>query len=367
MKTFIDEPFVFPRTGKVVKNRSVLAAMTNKQSHSNGTISSTELKWLVRRAKGSFGIITTAAIHVSKDGQGWEGEIGLFSDEHIKKLKKLTSKIRKYNSLSFAQLFHGGQRAPQKITGKKPISASVNKTQYSSDGETDSVNKQKIKQIIADFTSAALRASKSGFDGIELHCAHGYLLAQFLGIKTNRRSDEYGGSIVKRSKIIFEIYKSIKKVVPESFIVGIRISPEISDMGIDLRDSISLVKHCLKLDLDFIHISCWDINARSKKYIDSDLTLTEWFTKSIKNLPPIISTGNIWNVNDVMTILDQGASLYGVGRAAIPYPDFPKLLKEKNFNPSQGPFTYEELRKVDVGDIFIDYLKSWKGFIADEP
>ena len=87
MKTSTDTPFIFPRTGKAVKNRSVLAAMTNKQSHPNGTISSTELKWLVRRAKGGFGIITTAAVHVSKEGQGWEGEIGLYSDQHIKKLK----------------------------------------------------------------------------------------------------------------------------------------------------------------------------------------------------------------------------------------------------------------------------------------
>lgn len=366
MKNSIDRPFVFPRTGKVVKNRSVLAAMTNKQSHSNGTISSTELKWLVRRAKGGFGIITTAAIHVSKDGQGWDGEIGLFSDDHIEKLKNLTSQIRKYDSLSIAQLFHGGQRAPQKITGKKPISASINKTKYSSDGETKSANKQEIKKIIKDFTHAALRASKSGFDGVELHCAHGYLLAQFLGFKTNRRSDEYGGSIIERSKIIFEIYNSIKKIVPESFIVGIRISPEISDMGIDLRDMISLVNHLLKLDLDFIHISCWDINARSKKYKDSDLTLTEWFTRSVKNLPPIISTGNIWTINDINKILNQGASLYGVGRAAIPYPDFPKLVQEESFNPSQGPFTYKELRNVDVGDVFIDYLRAWKGFITDE-
>ena len=367
MKTSTDTPFIFPRTGKAVKNRSVLAAMTNKQSHHNGTISSTELKWLVRRAKGGFGIITTAAVHVSKEGQGWEGEIGLYSDQHIKKLKNLTSEIRKYNSLSFAQLFHGGQRAPQKITGKKPISASVNKTQYSLDGESNSANKQEIKKIIRDFTNAALRAYKSGFDGIELHGAHGYLLAQFLGIKTNRRSDEYGGSIVERSKIIFEIYKSIKKIVPESFIIGIRISPEISDMGIDLRDTVSLVNHLAKLDLDFIHISCWDINARSKKYINSDLTLTEWITKSIKNLPPIISTGNIWTLNDVKNVLDQGSSLYGVGRAAIPYPDFSKLIEEENFNPSKGPFTYDELRNVDVGDVFIDYLRSWKGFIIDKP
>ena len=85
--------FIFERTGHKVKNRSVLAAMTNKQSFKNGNISSTELKWLIRRAKGGFGIITTAAIHVSKSGQGWDGEIGLFSDKNIDGLKNLNFQI----------------------------------------------------------------------------------------------------------------------------------------------------------------------------------------------------------------------------------------------------------------------------------
>jgi 2,4-dienoyl-CoA reductase-like NADH-dependent reductase (Old Yellow Enzyme family) len=105
LKNSIDRPFVFPRTGKVAKNRSVLAAMTNKQSHSNGTISSTELKWLVRRAKGGFGIITTAATHVSKDGQGWDGEIGLFSDDHIEKLKILLLKSENMIALVLLNYF----------------------------------------------------------------------------------------------------------------------------------------------------------------------------------------------------------------------------------------------------------------------
>ena len=86
--------------------------MTNKQSHENGIISDAEINWLVRRAKDGFGIITTAAANVSKDGQGWEGEIGVYSDIHISRLKILTSKIAHYGSLSIAQIFHGGMRSP---------------------------------------------------------------------------------------------------------------------------------------------------------------------------------------------------------------------------------------------------------------
>jgi len=102
------DPFTFPRTGHVVKNRSVLAAMTNKQSHEDGSISDQEIKWLNRRAKGGFGIVTTAAANVSKDGQGWEGEIGLYHNRHIENLIKLVDSVHDHGSLIFAQLFHGG-------------------------------------------------------------------------------------------------------------------------------------------------------------------------------------------------------------------------------------------------------------------
>ena len=88
------DSYIFPRINKKVRNRSVLAAMTNKQSHSDGILSDREIKWLTRRAKDGFGIITTAATHVSKYGQGWKGEFGIFDDLFIDKLKVLTKNIQ---------------------------------------------------------------------------------------------------------------------------------------------------------------------------------------------------------------------------------------------------------------------------------
>ncbi len=357
--------FRFERTGHTVKNRSVLAAMTNKQSFKNGNISNTELKWLLRRAEGGFGIITTAAIHVSKSGQGWDGEIGLFSDNNINGLKNLTSQIKNHDGLIFAQLFHGGLRSPQRLTGMKPLSSSINKTDCSNDGYSFAASESDIKEIIQDFSQASMRAVKSGFDGIEIHCAHGYLLSQFLGSNTNRRTDKWGGSLKARSRLIIEIIKAIKKVVPRVFIIGIRISPEIKEMGIDLMEMISFIKKIRKFKLDFIHISCWDVYSTSNIYTDKDYTLTEWFTKSIKNLPPVISTGNIWSTNDAVNILKQGASLFGVAKAAIPYPDLPEKMYDPNFDPYRGPFSYDDLRNKDLGDVFINYLKLWKDFIID--
>ena len=357
--------YIFKRNGINIKNRVVLAAMTNKQSYKDGRISQNEIDWLTYRAKGGFGIITTAAAHVSKDGQGWEGEFGLFNDNLIDDLSILTKSIQKYNSLIIAQLFHGGMRSPQKLTGVRPLSASRIPCDVSTSGFTRSASVEDINKIIDDFTSAAIRCVESGFDGIELHGAHGYLLSQFLSKKINNRKDRWGGDIYGRSKIVRDIISSIKNNVPDSFILGIRISPEIDELGIYLNESIELVKILNNLGVDFIHISCWDIYSRSIEYRNNSKTLTEWFTHSIDNLPAIISTGNIWSSIDAKNVMKQGADFIGVARVAIPYPDWANNLGIDNYNPKKAPFTVKKLKEAGLSNTFINYMRKWNGFVCD--
>jgi len=360
----LNKPYILKRSNVCVKNRIVLAAMTNKQSNKDGTLSDDEIKWLVRRAIGGFGIITTAAAHVSKDGQGWEGELGLFDDNHLNKLRELTKLIHGNKSIIFAQLFHGGMRSPQNLTGVQPLSASKIKTSYSFDGFARRASKDDIKKIINNFKSAAVRCVKAGFDGIEIHGAHGYLISQFLGSKTNTRRDEWGGDIKNRSKFLIEIYHAIKENVPDNFIVGIRISPEIEEIGIRLQDSLYLAGVLSEKSIDFLHLSCWDIYSNSIEYNEDSKTLTQWFTRTISNLPDIISTGNIWSTSDATNTIKQGASFIGVARAAIAYPDWALNLSDKRYNPSRGPFTVEHLKNADLNKTFIDYMKKWKNFVV---
>ncbi len=107
-----DDSFSFPRTGLEVRNRSVLAAMTNQQSNPDGTLSEQEIEWLLRRAEGSFGIVTTAASHVVPEGQGWEGEMGVWGDHQLPGLTRLATEIHDRGAVSLAQIFHGGMRLP---------------------------------------------------------------------------------------------------------------------------------------------------------------------------------------------------------------------------------------------------------------
>ena len=122
--TRIFNPFTFISADITVKNRIALAPLTNGQSNPDGTLGDDEYRWLIRRAKEGFGMIITCATHVSKDGQGWEGELGIYDDLHIPGLKRLAEGIHSYGSIGIIQLFHGGARSPESITGKQALSSS---------------------------------------------------------------------------------------------------------------------------------------------------------------------------------------------------------------------------------------------------
>ena len=358
--------YVFKRAGVTTKNRLVLAAMTNKQSFDSGRISESEIRWLVRRSEGGFGIITTAATHVSKCGKAWKGEFGVFDNKFIKPLFSLTKRIHSHGSLVIAQLFHGGIRSPEYLTGVQPVSASIVECKESVSGFSRKATQDDIKKIINDFTAAAKRCAEAGFDGVEIHGAHGYLISQFLSKTINQRLDKWGGDLEGRSKLLIEIIQSIKRHVPENFIVGVRLSPEIANLGISLNDSIELVKKLKKVEIDFIHLSCWDIYDRSIEFPENSKTITEWFTKTIDNLPPIISTGNIWSSKDASNCMEQGCDLIGVARVAIPYPDWPKNIENADYYPSRGPFTIKQLEKAKLSEPFIQYMRKWNGFVKNE-
>ena len=362
----IAQPYIFKRINKKLNNRTVLAAMTNKQSHDNGIISNDEINWLHERAKGGFGIITTAATNVSIEGKAWEGEFGVYDDIHIKQLVKLTSAIHSTKSFIIAQLFHGGIKSPQKITGHIPLSSSVLECAESSTGKSKKATEKDIKKIINDFTNSAFRCYEAGFDGIELHGAHGYLISQFLGEKTNLRNDKWGGKLKNRARLLLNIIDSIKKNVPEDFIVGVRISPEIESIGIKLKDTIKLVGILRGLPIDFIHLSCWDVFLKSKFLTDEKRTLTQIITESYTNLPTIISTGNVWSSKDAENLLKQGADLIGVGRVAIGHPYWATKISDLNYNPQRPPFTVSQLKNAKLNETFISYMKNWKNFVVEK-
>ena len=220
MKNSPETPVSFP-CGAVMKNRFMLAPMTNTQSFEDGRLSDDEYHWLTMRAKGQFGLVMTCASHVQQVGKGFPGQLGIYADEHITGHQKLAAGIKVHGSLAVIQLHHAGLRSPAELIQQAPVSAS-DVEKYGARG----LSLPEVYQLRDDFINAAIRAKKSGYDGVEVHGAHGYILTQFLSSDINKRTDDYGGNLTNRSRLLFEIVDGIRQACGVSFLLGVRLSPE---------------------------------------------------------------------------------------------------------------------------------------------
>ena len=357
----ITSSFRLPRTGRVLRNRSVLAAMTNKQSAEDGTLSPAEIQWLAKRAAGGFGIVTTAATHVTPGGKSWSGEMGVWSDHHLPGLTQLASAIRAEGAVSLAQIFHGGRRAPREWTGQQPVSAS----DVPGDDRTEAarmLTDAEVNALVTAFVEAAVRCERAGLDGVELHGAHGYLISQFLGTITNRRTDRWGGELASRARFLQSIVEGIRAETAPSFLVAVRLSPVLPDVGVTLTDSEALVPLIASWDIDLLHVSCWDVTVRAE---DNGQTFTRRFRDALPADVPLISTGGVWTQSDVDFVMEQGADLVGVARAGIGHADWPRQLAGGITEPTRPPFTPEHLAREALSPPFIEYMRRWKGFVTD--
>ncbi len=245
------DPLAFQH-GPAMKNRFMLAPLTNLQSHADGRLSDDEYHWLTLRARGGFGLTMTCASHVQARGQGFPGQLGCWSDAHLDGLRRLAAGIHAAGSLAFVQLHHAGMRSPADLIGTQPVCPS-------DDAETGAraLTLAEVEELREDFVAAAVRADRAGFDGVELHGAHGYILSQFLSPKYNRRDDRYGGSLEQRGRLVFEIVAGIRARCRPDFTLGLRVSPERFGLELgEMREFVQRVLHDGRLD--FVDLSLWD-------------------------------------------------------------------------------------------------------------
>ncbi|HEY0254340.1 MAG TPA: NADH:flavin oxidoreductase, partial [Kofleriaceae bacterium] len=320
-------PLTLP-SGLVIPNRVAVAAMTNKQSHEDGTLGDDELHFLERRAAGGFGLTCTCAAYVAQDGKAWDGELGVDRDEDLPGLTRLAAAIKKHQSVAMVQLFHGGVRAESRLTGEQVWSAS----EFEEDGKDfekpRAATEADIERTIKAFADAAVRCQKAGFDGVELHGAHGYLITQFLSPVTNTRTDRWGGSNENRARFAREIMRACRAATGPAFTVGIRLSLEHggSARGLDLDESLEVAAWLAEDGADFIHASLWrsENNTRKRPEEHPIPLLRAALPKHVA----IIVAGNIWTYDDAKLALDRGADMVALARGAIINPDWPRHVKE---------------------------------------
>lgn len=354
------EPMTFA-TGHTMKNRFMLAPLTNCQSHADGTLSDEEFHWLTMRAEGGFGLTMTCAAHVQAIGQGFPGQLGVFADTHLPGLTRLAEKIKAEDSVAILQLHHAGMRSPAELIGEIPVCPS-------DDEETGSraLANAEVKQLIEDFILGAERARAAGFDGVEIHGAHGYIICQFLSDEINRRDDEYGGSVENRQRILFEIMDGIRTRCGDDFLLGVRLSPE--RFGMRLAEIIELAERLMREDqVDFLDMSLWDVWKEPEEEAFQGRSLMSYFTELPRGNTRLGVAGKIRTPQEAEEALAGGVDWIMLGRAAILHHDFPHRY-ERNpvFAPVTNPVSREHLSQEGLSAAFVDYMASWPGFVAEQ-
>ncbi len=360
MKHSLETPIHFT-CGAIMKNKFMLAPMTNTQSFEDGRLSEDELRWLTLRAKGEFGLVMTCASHVQENGKGFPGQLGIFSDAHISGHKRIASAIQSYGGLAVVQLHHAGMRSPYDLIQEAPVCPSKNEKHGARELGLD-----EVEQLKQDFINAAIRAKESGYDGVEVHGAHGYILTQFLSQEINKRTDQYGGSLKNRSRLLFEIIDGIRNVCGSSFLMGVRLSPE--KFGMDLLEVKEICKQLIDDDqIDFLDISLWDVFKLPEEEKFKSKTLLDHFTAlDFKNVRLTVA-GNIRTGHDVKKALESGIDFVSIGRSAILHHDFPvKVMEDSEFEPTELPVSKEYLAKEGLGESFVKYMGRWPDFVKTD-
>lgn len=326
--------------GIQLKNRIVMAPMTNFSSNPDGTVTDAEVNYYARRSKG-VSMVITACTYVTPNGKGFHGEFGADTDEMIPSLRKLATNIKDQGAKAVLQIFHGGRMCPPELVPNSEIVSASDVPAEKGGVSTDEpdvkprpLTETEVEEIIHAFGETTRRAIEAGFDGVEIHGANGYLIQQFFSPHSNRRDDRFGGSLEKRMTFPLAIVDSVKKAVQEHaktpFIVGYRFSPEEPETpGITMDETLVLVDALSEKGLDYLHVSLMDFFSTPRRGVE-DLTKTriDYLKETINNRIPLIGVGSIYTAEDARNAFESGIPLLALGRELIIDPDWVQKIAE---------------------------------------
>lgn len=356
MSSILFAPLPLAR-GPSLKNRILLAPLTNEQSNEDGTASQDDFEWIETCARAGYGMVMTCAANVLENGKAFNNQLGIFDDRHEPGLRKIADIIRKHGGVSSVQLHHGGMRA--EFNGKTPNIGPSAIVEYN----TRALDTVEVEELRGAFIDAAARAERSGFDGVELHGAFGWILTQFHSPTLNRRMDRYGGPLENRVRLIFEIIDGIRNRCHPNFQIGVRFSFERYGQTFE-----EIYRICEMLveeqKIDFLDLVPWDVKKTVESGPYEGRKMLEVFSQLCGTSVKIGTSGKVMDVPTLMSVFEHGLDFIMIGRSALLNKD---LINEISFNPHylspKTPVTKAHLRKQGLSDSFIKYLANWKGFV----
>ena len=327
----------FTIRGKVIKNRLVVGPMVTNYCDSEGKATEKFVEYLAERARGGFGMIITEDYAVDPMGKGFKFLPGLWNDDQIEGHKQVPARAHEHGAVILAQIYHCGRQTSEAVIGAKPFAPSAINCPFSPNDIPIPLTIAQIKEIVEKFGDTALRAKKCGYDGVEIHGAHGYLVAEFMSPYVNKRVDCYGGNLANRMRFPLEIVENIRRKCGDDFIIDFRISAdEFVEGGRTIEDTKAIAMMLESAGVDLLHVSAGTY-ATVDCIIPPAYVRRAWIAdlakdvKSVVNIPVMV----VGRINDPIvadSIIKSGKADFAVmSRQSIVDPHLPNKAKEGKF------------------------------------
>ncbi|GAA0852814.1 NADH:flavin oxidoreductase/NADH oxidase family protein [Aliiglaciecola litoralis] len=334
MSVNIFDSYTLP-SGGVLKNRLVKAAMEENLANGEQLPDSALFKLYEAWAKGGVGLIITGNVMIDHLAMTGPGGVALEVNSDLDAFKKLAELAKQNNTKIWMQLNHPGRQVFKKMGGKvlSPSDVALNMGKHSGlFAKPKAMTHSEIKDVIERFTISATRAKEAGFDGVEIHAAHGYLIAQFLSPLTNKRDDEWGGSLDNRARLLLEVVKSVRSQCGEDFALAVKLnSADFQRGGFDVDDALAVVKMLEPLHVDMVELSGGSYEAPAMqgrsgnaRTLAREAYFLEFAAKIANETKiPIMTTGGIKRLPVAQQVLDSGVALVGMASALAFNPELP--------------------------------------------
>lgn len=356
-----------------LRNRIVMAPMTTWSANEDGTISTQELEYIRKRVK-DVGLVITGCTHVQENGIGFTREFAGFDDRFTTSLAQLAQAAKSGGASAILQLFHAGIKAiPDLIPDADIVSASTlaitagpfKHQQLAS----RALSHDEVLQLIHDFGEATRRAIEAGFDGVELHGAHGFLIQNFFSPLYNQRNDAWGGSLEKRMAFPLAVVQEIKRVIREyaqrPFALGYRISvEEYEDNGLEITDSLVLIDQLIADGIDYLHVSLTDVlHAVAKNSFEQNLTIQQVLQR-VANRIPVIAAGLLRTPQQAEQALALGLPLIAIGKALVMNPNWVELAQHGQVDDIALKLNPADVPKLNIPDYLWQEIQLREGWFS---
>lgn len=315
--------------GVTIKNRLVVAPMTHFGSQADGLISDQERTFLSNRA-GDMGMFITAATLVQKDGKAFHGQPEATGEHCLDSLKETAQILQQQGAKAISQIHHGGSKAMDDLLdGLDKISASASEAEHAREATTE-----EVEALIASYAQAADLALRAGFDGVEIHGANTYLIQQFYSAQSNRRNDQWGGSLENRMRFPLAVIDAVvavrEKHQRDDFIIGYRFSPEEpGDDGLTMTETGALIDALVQKPLQYLHVSLWEFDKKIRRGGDTAQTRMQFIHERINGKLPLIGVGNLFTADQILAAYETGwAEFIALGKTVMINPHIATQIRE---------------------------------------